>query len=104
VEVHRISSICLKKGKAIRDLTGDQEVCIVLLSGKAHVSTKLGRWENIGERMSVFEKTPPYSVYFPNNDHYEIEAVTDLQIAICLAACKGTLPARLIAPQDVEIV
>jgi 5-deoxy-glucuronate isomerase len=94
----------LEKGQVLREDTRDQEVCIVLLGGKANVSTKLEKWEQIGERMSVFEKTPPYSVYIPNDDFYEVEAVTNLQIAVCLAPGKGTLPARLIAPQDVEIV
>ena len=94
----------LNKGQKISETTGDQEVCIVLLGGKAHVSTKKERWEEIGERMSVFEKTPPYSVYIPNDDYYEVEAVTNLQIAVCLAPGKGSLPARLIAPKDVEVV
>lgn len=92
----------LKKGQIVRSETGNEEVCIVLLSGKANVATKHERWETIGRRMSIFEKTPPYSVYIPNDDRYEVEAVTDLQIAVCLAPGKGTLPARLIPPEEVE--
>jgi 5-deoxy-glucuronate isomerase len=93
----------LQKGQTLRKETGNQEACLVLLSGKANVSTKREQWEQIGKRMNVFEKIPPYSVYVPSNDFYEVEAVTDLELAICLAPGKGTYPARLIAPHDVEV-
>jgi len=93
----------LKKGQTLKKETGDQEVCIVLLTGKAHVYTKNGKWENIGQRMDVFEKIPPYSVYIPSGDFYEVEAVSDLELAICSAPGKGTYPARLIAPENVGV-
>ncbi|HZG60976.1 MAG TPA: 5-deoxy-glucuronate isomerase [Anoxybacillus sp.] len=93
----------LEKGQTLKKETGDQEVCIVLLSGKANVSTINEKWENIGQRMSVFEKIPPYSVYVPSGDFYEVEAVTNLELAICLAPGKGTYSARLIAPKDVSV-
>jgi 5-deoxy-glucuronate isomerase len=93
----------LEKGQALIKETGDQEVCIVFLNGRANVSTKNNKWENIGQRMSVFEKIPPYSVYVPSGDFYEVEAVTNLELAICLAPGKATYPARLIAPEDVGI-
>jgi 5-deoxy-glucuronate isomerase len=93
----------LQKGQTLKKETGDQEVCIVLLSGKAHVTTKIEKWENIGRRMNVFEKIPPYSVYVPSGDIYTIEALTDLELAVCMAPGKGTYPARLIAPEDVGV-
>jgi 5-deoxy-glucuronate isomerase len=93
----------LKKGQTLRKETGNQEACLVFLSGKANVSTKQEEWEQIGKRMNVFEKIPPYSVYVPSDDFYEVEAVTDLELAVCLAPGKGTYPARLIAPHDVGI-
>ncbi|MDP5274068.1 5-deoxy-glucuronate isomerase [Chengkuizengella axinellae] len=93
----------LNEGQSIKKVTEDKEICIVLLSGKASVNTKLERWENIGKRMSVFEKIPPYSVYIPSGDFYEVLALTELQLAVCAAPGKGTLPARLIAPEDVGV-
>ncbi len=93
----------LKQGQTLKHETGDQEVCLVVLTGKATVATAKETWENIGERMSVFEKIPPYSVYVPSGDHYEVEAVSDLELAVCLAPGKGTYPARLIAPGDVDV-
>lgn len=93
----------LKTGQTLKKETGDQEVCIVLLTGKSHITTKHEKWQNIGQRMNVFEKIPPYSAYVPPDDSYEIEAVTDVELAICMAPGKGTHPARLIAPEDVDV-
>ncbi|OYD07394.1 5-deoxy-glucuronate isomerase [Paludifilum halophilum] len=93
----------LQPGQTLKKDTGDREVCLVLLIGQSHVSTQNGEWKNIGERMSVFEQIPPYSVYIPSGDSYEVEAVTDLELAVCSAPGKGTYPARLIGPEDVGV-
>lgn len=93
----------LAKGENLRKKTGGNEVCIVILSGKLHLQTKEETWKEIGERMNVFEKTPPFSIYIPNDDHYEIEAITDIEIAVCSAPGKGTYPARLILPERVGV-
>ncbi len=60
----------LKKGQKLKKNTENQEICIVILTGKSNVSTKEEKWENIGQRMDIFEKIPPYSVYVSNDDHY----------------------------------
>lgn len=91
----------LSEGQSLRKETGDNEVCLVLLSGKADVSTTHISWESIGQRMSVFEKIPPYSVYVPNGDFYEVKARTELELAICLAPGSGNHAVRLIAPDQV---
>lgn len=93
----------LKENQVLKKETGDQEVCIVLLTGRANVNTEKESWRNIGQRMNVFEKTPPYSVYVPSGDYYDVEAITDLEIAVCLAPGKGSYPARLITPEDVGV-
>ncbi|XEC97766.1 5-deoxy-glucuronate isomerase [Paenibacillus tarimensis] len=97
-EVHRINA-----GGTFSRATGEQEVCLVLLSGRADVATSQSIWPNIGQRMSVFEKTPPYSVYVPNGDGYRITALTDVEVAVCAAPGKGNHPARLIAPEQVGV-
>ncbi len=88
----------LKAGESLRKATGNQEICLVLVTGKADVATKKQRWTDLGQRMSVFEKTPPYSVYVPNDDEYTVKALTDLELAVCAAPGKGNHPARLIGP------
>jgi len=81
--------------------TATREICIVILSGTISVQAGDERWEAIGERSSVFENLPAYSVYAPHHCMIKISANTDAEIAICSAPGFGDLPPRLIAPSDV---
>ncbi|MBD2869318.1 5-deoxy-glucuronate isomerase [Paenibacillus arenilitoris] len=91
----------LEAGQRVRRETGEREACLVLLSGRANVSTAAAEWTDIGGRMSVFEKMPPYSVYVPSGDRYELTALTDVEVAVCTAPGRGGHEARLIAPEQV---
>lgn len=82
--------------------TGDREVCLVILSGKADVATQQDSWSAIGQRMSVFDRIPPYAVYVPAHDNYAVTAVTELAFAICTAPGSGRYPARLISPDQIK--
>lgn len=93
----------LQPGQSLKRETGANEVCLVLLSGLAHAATSEQQWERIGERMSVFEQKPPYAVYVPSGDRYELTAETEVELAVCVAPGKGSYPARLIAPTDIEV-
>ncbi|BFM07631.1 5-deoxy-glucuronate isomerase [Halioxenophilus aromaticivorans] len=93
----------LKAGDTISQATEDQEYCLVLVSGLASLTSKTLNEDNLGQRMSPFERTPPYSVYLPNDDQFTLTALTDVELAICKAPSKGTYPARVIAPADVGV-
>lgn len=95
-EVHRLAP-----GASLHSVTGEREVCLVLLSGRADVSTAEQSWQDIGQRMSVFEQVPPYSVYVPDGDKYELTARTEVEVAVCSAPGKGSHKARMIAPEHV---
>lgn len=88
----------LKPGQQVQQDTGNEEVCLVLVSGKADVSTRTDSWENLGERMSVFDNQGPYAVYVPNGDAFTVTATTDLELAVCRAPGRGNHAARLIRP------
>lgn len=92
----------LSKGQKATFDTADQEVCMVIMSGKADVNTKQESWPDIGKRMSVFEQQAPYAVYAPPGDTFEVTANTDLEISLCKAPAKGEYPARLITPEQCE--
>ncbi|WP_152391807.1 5-deoxy-glucuronate isomerase [Paenibacillus guangzhouensis] len=83
--------------------TGENEICIVVLSGIANVLTREQQYHRIGRRMSVFEQIPPYAVYVPASDLVQFEALTELVIAICSAPAEGRLPARLITPDQIGV-
>ncbi|MCI1775467.1 MAG: 5-deoxy-glucuronate isomerase [Paenibacillus lautus] len=93
----------LSEGRTLIRATGDQEAALVLLSGRADVKAGGESWDNIGKRMSVFEKTPPYTVYVPSQQQYEVKALTEMELAVCLAPGQGNHRARLIEPQDVGV-
>jgi 5-deoxy-glucuronate isomerase len=93
----------MQPGERLVRSTGELEACIVLLTGKADVATAEQAWKGIGARMSVFEKIPPYSVFVPSGDRFEVTAATELHLALCWAPGKGTQAARLIAPVDVGV-
>jgi 5-deoxy-glucuronate isomerase len=91
----------LRPGQTLTRPTGDREVCLVLVTGKADVGAGSERFAGIGERMSVFEGKAPYAVYVPNDSSWTVEATTDLELAVCSAPGMSRRPVRLIGPQDV---
>ncbi|WP_025733293.1 5-deoxy-glucuronate isomerase [Carnimonas nigrificans] len=92
----------LREGEQFSANSGDLEVCLVLLGGRATIVSGEQRFENIGERRDVFDHIPPYSVYLPNDSDYSVTAETDLQLAVCSAPGKGNHPPRLITPDQVK--
>lgn len=94
----------LRQGQTLTKETGDREACVVLVTGKANIRTRDQGWDNLGGRMDIFEKTPSTSVYVPNGDRYEVEALTDVELAVGNAPGKGTHKARLIPPEKVGVM
>lgn len=90
----------LKPGESLEHQTGDREVCLVLVAGKATVETGGERFAAIGERQSPFGGKP-WSVYVPAHSSYKVLAETDLELARCSAPATGKLKARLIPPAEV---
>jgi 5-deoxy-glucuronate isomerase len=61
---------------------GDQlEVALVVLGGRCTVRGGSFEFLNIGSRKDVFSGSP-YTVYLPANIACEVEAVTDLEVAV----------------------
>ena len=86
--------------QALAQPTGDREVCLVLLSGRAEVSAGRQDFGTIGERSSPFEGAP-WSVYVPARAQWRVVAKTPVELAVCSSPAEGRLPARLIPPTDV---
>lgn len=92
----------LEAGRTVERETAERELCLVLISGCAHLSaggTDLGQ---IGERMSPFDG-PPWSVYVPVGTFWSLQATTPLELALCSAPGGGTLGPRVIAANSVGI-
>jgi 5-deoxy-glucuronate isomerase len=90
----------LKAGQGLTRETGETEVCLVLVSGKARVSGAGHDFGVIGARMSPFDGSP-WSVYVPPHASWSVVAEGDCELAVCAAPAKGGKPARLIPPEEV---
>ncbi|SMR71826.1 5-deoxyglucuronate isomerase [Aliiroseovarius halocynthiae] len=93
----------LKAGDSVSDATGENEVILVMVEGKAAITGAGQDWGVLGDRMNVFEKTPPHSLYLPNGSDWQVAAQTDCVIAVCAAPGKGGHPARKIGPDGITL-
>jgi len=78
----------LAKGESAAAATGEREVCLVLVSGKAKVKAGGKDFGVVGERMTPFEGKP-HAVYIPAGSQWRVEAVTDVTLAVCSAPSSG---------------
>jgi 5-deoxy-glucuronate isomerase len=91
----------LAAGEAMTVPTGDDEICVVVLSGIATVATRSETWREIGQRASVFEDAAPYAVYAPAGESVSVTAHTTTEIGVARAPGSPRSPAhpaRLIEP------
>jgi 5-deoxy-glucuronate isomerase len=93
----------LRAGENAAEATRDTEVILVMVEGKADFRAAGEDWGTLGERMAVFEKTPPHSLYVPNGSEWTATAETDCVIAVCAAPGKGGHPARRIGPDGIAL-
>lgn len=93
----------LKAGDTVTEQTGDTEVILVLVEGKAEISGAGKDFGELGERMNVFERTPPHCVYIPNGTDWSATATTDLTLAVCTAPGNGGHDAQIIGPAGIDL-
>lgn len=91
--VHRLAD-----GQLFKHIDEDRETCVVILSGRATIRAGGEEFVNIGSRNSVFDRQPPHAVYIPNDVPYEIQGVSNAEVALCSAPGTGTQSLRLIEP------
>lgn len=100
------SAYRLSLGDSLPVSAGDQELCLVLLSGRIDVQGQAPQgalqWNNLGDRQSVFEDKAPFAVYLPPGSQARVSALSDVQIAVCTApgALEGGPGPRLIRPEQ----
>ena len=92
----------LEEGQTVEWHTGEQEVCLVVLSGLCNVSTEGEEWRNIGGRESVFDGAP-CALYLPAVTAYRVEAVTGLELAATSSPAEQGAAPQLILPKDIEV-
>lgn len=93
----------LKPGETAAEATGVNEAILVLVEGKARLSAAGEDFGEMGERMDVFEKTPPHCLYVPNGSDWRAVATTACTLAVCTAPGKGTHKAQRLGPEGIVL-
>ena len=94
----------LKPGESAAEATtGEREAILVLIEGKARVEAAGQDWGEMGERMDVFEKTPPHALYVPNGSDWTATATTACTLAICSAPGNSGHEARRLGPDGITL-
>lgn len=92
----------LNEGQTATETTGDREVILVMVEGKAGIIAARQDWGVLGDRMSVFERSAPHCLYLPDGSDWTVTATTDCVIAVCTAPGRGGHKAQIIGPADIE--
>ncbi|WP_113448130.1 5-deoxy-glucuronate isomerase [Rhizobium cremeum] len=93
----------LKAGERAAEQTGDTEVILVLVEGKAEITGSGKAFGELGDRMSVFERTPPHCVYVPAENEWSAVATTDCTLAVCTAPATAGREAQVIGPAGISL-
>lgn len=73
----------LDAGETIPFYTEGKETAFIMLEGHCNVFVNGEKWENVGNRSSVFENRKAESFYMPIEQNLEIEAIDHIKIAVC---------------------
>lgn len=93
----------MSKGESVSEVTGDREAILVLVEGKASVCASGKDFGEMGDRMSVFERTPPHCLYVPGGADWDATATTDCVLAVCTAPAVAPYPAQRLGPDGIEL-
>ncbi len=93
----------LKPGEIANEKTGETEVILVLVEGKAEISSEDKNFGELGDRMNVFERKPPHCVYIPAGSSWTVAATTDCTLGVCTAPAKPGREAQVIGPAGITL-
>ena len=79
--------LCLSAGESYTADAEAKETALVVLSGTCHVRSGDAAFEGIGGRPDVFSGKAA-TVYVPGGNGYTIEAVSDVEVAVCRASAE----------------
>jgi 5-deoxy-glucuronate isomerase len=93
----------LARRASVAASTGKREVCLVFISGKATVEAGGGKLGTVGERSSPFAGKP-WSIYVPAGSNWKVTAIGAVEFAVCSAPAKGGKAARVIRPDELDVI
>jgi 5-deoxy-glucuronate isomerase len=93
----------LEPGDTVHHNTGEREAILVLVEGKAQISASGKNYGELGDRLDVFERTPPHCLYVPNDSVWSATATTACTLAVCSAPGKSGHEPQIIGPAGIEL-
>jgi len=87
----------------VAEVTGNREVVLVLVEGRAAIEAAGQDWGVLSARMDVFDRTPPHCLYVPGGAQWAAEAVTGCVLAVCSAPAAGSYPAARLGPDGIVL-
>lgn len=94
----------LAAGESAIESTGDREVILVLVEGKARIEADGTDFGEVGERMSCFEQKAPHCLYVPAGAEWSATATSDCTLAVCTAPGKPGRKAEMIGPSGISLI
>ena len=92
----------LRPGEQAQEMTGDNEVILVLVEGKAVITAGGCNFGLLGNRLDVFERTLPHAVYVGGDSDWTVVANTECVLAACKApVANGRYATSVIGPEGV---
>jgi 5-deoxy-glucuronate isomerase len=80
-----------------------REAILVLVEGRARLTAAGVDFGEMGDRLDVFERTPPHCLYVPPGSDWEALATTACTLAVCTAPSPGGRPAQRLGPEGIAL-
>lgn len=97
-----LSILRLRTGSQLARTTTADEVALVILTGTCDIEAPGHRWEGLGGRRKVFDG-PATAVYIPSYSHWQVTAVTDVEVAVCSSPALRSTEPFIVRPVEVII-
>lgn len=80
-----------------------REAILVLVEGRAEITAAGADFGEMGDRLSVFDRTPPHALYVPPGEDWMAKATTGCTLAVCTAPSPGGRPAQRLGPEGIAL-
>jgi len=91
------------RGETFSGCDSLREICLVIISGAARVTVGEVVFDRVGGRSSPFTEAAPGAVYVPMATTFAVEALSELELAVCSAPGAAGYEPRLISSETMAV-
>jgi 5-deoxy-glucuronate isomerase len=93
----------LAPGQVTARHTGEQELCVVVIAGRCHVTSEHGNWRDLGGRPDPFSGLPDAAYLPPGTSFFLDGAGGGAEIALCSAPSRDGAEPRVLRSDEIEV-